>query len=77
MFLALFLFLLYVLAIGKAAKLKGIMDMKKIGLGIAILLFGILLEISVQGSLSYISWGIGIIGLLFAIVGCVSNKKEE
>ena len=50
--------------------------MKKIGLGIAIILFGILLEISVNGSLSYISWGIGALGMIIAIIGYFSNAKE-
>ena len=43
--------------------------MKKIGLGIAILLFGILLELSMGGYLLYIAWIIGVIGLGFAIAG--------
>ncbi len=47
--------------------------MKKIGLGIAIILFGILVEISTAGFLAYISWGIGLIGLLFAIAGYISK----
>lgn len=48
--------------------------MKYIGLGIAIILAGILLEISFQGSLAYISWGMAGIGLLFAIVGFIKEK---
>ena len=49
--------------------------MKKIGLGIAIILFGILLELSVSWHLSYIAWGIGLIGLGFAISG--ANEKDQ
>ena len=50
--------------------------MKKIGLGIAILLFGILLEASIEGHLYYFSWGIGVIGLGIAIAGCVSREDD-
>ena len=50
--------------------------MKKIGLGIAILLFGILLELSVEGHLAYISWVIGIVGLATAILGAFSNNGK-
>lgn len=50
--------------------------MKIIGLGIAIILFGILLEISVFGHLAWISWAIGGLGLSCAIVGCVSSKDD-
>ena len=49
--------------------------MKKIGLGIAIILFGILVELSTAGFLAYISWGIGLIGLLFAISGCADKDS--
>ena len=49
--------------------------MKKIGLGIAIILFGILLELSIDGSLAYFSWAIGTAGLLFAISG-VADKEQ-
>jgi len=45
--------------------------MRRIGLGIAVILFGILLELSTSGHLAYISWGIGAIGLLLAVWGCV------
>ena len=38
--------------------------MKKIGLGIAIILFAICLELSHNGHLAYITWGIGAIGLI-------------
>lgn len=54
--------------------------MKKIGLGIAIILFGILLEVSIEGHLAYFSWAIGAIGLIVAIAGCIEkdqNKNDE
>jgi hypothetical protein len=51
--------------------------MKKIGLGIAILLFGILLELSIAGYLYYFSWGIGIIGLGIVIAGCVNHEDDS
>lgn len=49
--------------------------MKKIGLGIAILLFAICIEISWAGNFAYISTGIGLIGLIFAIAGFFSKDK--
>ena len=48
--------------------------MKKIGLGIAIILFAICLELSHNGHLAYITWGIGAIGLAFAIAGIVDKS---
>ncbi|WP_164914443.1 hypothetical protein [Aminipila luticellarii] len=51
--------------------------MKKIGLGIAILLFGILLELSVEGHLYYFSWAIGIIGLGTVIAGCADHGDDS
>lgn len=51
--------------------------MKKIGLGIAIILFGILLEVSIEGHLAYFSWIIGAIGLGLAIAGCFSKDQNE
>lgn len=48
--------------------------MKRIGLGIAIFLFGILLELSAPGYLYYFSWLIGIIGLIVVVTGYVSNE---
>ena len=51
--------------------------MKKIGLGIAIILFGILLESSIEGHLYYISWGIGVLGLIIVIAGCVSGEGDS
>ncbi len=48
--------------------------MKKIGLGIAIILFMILVEISYSGYFAYITSGIGLIGLIFAIAGFAEKK---
>ena len=45
--------------------------MKKIGLGIAVILFAILVEVSHDGYFSYITSGIGLAGLLIAICGVV------
>ena len=50
--------------------------MKKIGLGIAILLFAIVLEVSWSGNFAYITTGIGLIGLIFAIVGFISKEDK-
>lgn len=50
------------------------MLMKKIALGIAIILFGILLELSMDWNLSYFAWAIGVIGLIFAIAGFVNQE---
>ena len=47
--------------------------MKKIGLGIAIILFAILMELS-YGGLSYIVWIIGAVGLALAIAGCFDKS---
>ncbi len=47
--------------------------MKKIGLGIAIILFAILLELSTTGHLAYISSGIGALGLILAATGCIKD----
>lgn len=38
--------------------------MKKMVLGIAVILFAIYIEISAAGHLEYITWGIGAIGLI-------------
>ncbi len=51
--------------------------MKKIGLGIAIILFGILLELSMEGYLYYFSWAIGVVGLSFVIAGYRSDKNDS
>ena len=50
--------------------------MKKICLGIAIILFAICLELSRNGHLAYITWGIGAIGLITAIVG-FTDKSDN
>jgi len=50
--------------------------MKKIGLGISIILFAIVLEISWAGNFAYLTSGIGLIGLIFAIVGFVSKEDK-
>lgn len=49
--------------------------MKKIGVGITIILFAILVEISWSGYFAYITCGIGLIGLIFAIAGLVEKDK--
>ncbi|MBQ3011026.1 MAG: hypothetical protein IJA20_02020 [Methanocorpusculum sp.] len=49
--------------------------MKRIGLGIAIILFAILIEVSWSGYFAYITSGIGLIGLLIAVAGFVSKEK--
>ena len=51
--------------------------MKKIGLGIAIILFGILVELSTPDYLYYFSWIIGVVGLILVIAGCVNNKDDS
>ena len=48
--------------------------MKKIGLGMAIILFAICLELSHHGHLAYITWGIGAIGLVLAIAGSIDKS---
>ena len=45
--------------------------MKKIGLGIAILLFAIVLQVATD----YITMGIGVIGLIMAIAGFVGKDE--
>ncbi len=50
--------------------------MKKIGLGIAIILFAIVLEISWEGYFAYITSGIGLVGLVMAIAGFVSKADK-
>ena len=50
--------------------------MKKIGLGIAIILFGILLELSMDWNLAYFDWAIGTIGLSFAVAGFLSKEDR-
>ena len=48
--------------------------MKKIGLGIAIILFAILVEVSHNGYFAYITSGIGLLGLIIANAGCVGKS---
>ncbi len=50
--------------------------MKKIGLGIAIILFAIVLEISWEGYFAYITSGIGLVGLIMAIAGFASKADK-
>ena len=49
--------------------------MKKIGLGIAIILFGILLAICIDG-LEFAALGIGVVGFFFALSVCGNDKNE-
>lgn len=51
--------------------------MKKIGLGIAIILFAILIEVSHNGHFSYITSGVGAIGLIIAIIGCTQKSDKS
>ena len=48
--------------------------MKKIGLGIAIILFAILVEVSHSGYYVYITSGVGLVGLIIAIAGCTEKS---
>ena len=50
--------------------------MKKIGLGIAIILLAILIEVSHNGYFAYVTSGIGVIGLIIAIFG-VADKNDK
>lgn len=50
--------------------------MKKIGLGIAILLFGILVQLSIWEPLYYFAWIVGVIGLGVAISG-YRNREDD
>lgn len=47
--------------------------MKKIGLGIAILLFAIVISLCSSG-MELLSIGIGIVGLIFSIIGFMERK---
>lgn len=51
--------------------------MKKMILGIAVILFAICVEVSTAGHLEYITWGIGAIGLVISIVGYAENDKGD
>lgn len=48
--------------------------MKKIGLGIAILLFAIVLSLCSSG-MGWVVLGIGVIGLIFSVMGFLDNRK--
>lgn len=50
--------------------------MKKIGIGIAIILFAILVEVSWSGYFAYITSGIGLIGLIFAVAGFLDKEDR-
>lgn len=50
--------------------------MKKISLGIAIILFAILVEVAHDGYFAYITTGIGVIGLAIAIYGCFKDSGK-
>lgn len=61
--------------INRLKRRYGGITMKRIGLGIAIILFAILIEVSWSGYFAYITSGIGLIGLLIAVAGFVSKEK--
>lgn len=48
--------------------------MKKIGLGIAILLFALVFD-SCSSGMVWVTLGIGAIGLIFSIIGFLDDKK--
>lgn len=50
---------------------------KKMLMGIAIILFVILIELTLDGSLVYISWGIGAVGLAFVIAGFAGKEDTD
>lgn len=52
---------------------EGGVSMKKIGLGIAILLFAIIISLCSSG-MGLLVIGIGIVGLIFSIIGFIENK---
>ena len=52
---------------------KGGDSMKKIGLGIAILLFAIIISLCSSG-MGLLAIGIGSVGLIFSIIGFMENK---
>lgn len=56
---------------------EGVRIMKKIVLGIAVILFAICIEISAAGHLEYITWGIGAIGVVISVVGYAENGKGD
>ena len=51
--------------------------MKKIGMGIVIILFGILLELSMSWDLAFFDWIIGAVGLAFAVAGFLDKDKKQ
>ena len=51
----------------------GDVSMKKFGLGIAILLFAIIISLCSSG-MGLLVIGIGIVGLIFSIIGFIENK---
>lgn len=53
-----------------------IIKIQTVGLGIAILLFAIVLEISWDGYFAYITTGMGLVGLIMAIAGFVSKEDR-
>lgn len=50
-------------------------NMKKIGLGISILLFAVVLSLSSSG-MGLMTIGIGAIGLVFSVLGFLEKHKE-
>ena len=50
--------------------------MKKIGLGIAIILFAILVEVAHDGYFAYITTGIGVFGLAIALYGAFKDSEK-
>ena len=52
---------------------EGEVSMKKIGLGIAILLFAIIISLCSSG-MGLLVIGIGIVGLIFSIIGFIESK---
>lgn len=52
---------------------KGELTMKKIGLGISILLFAIVISLSSSG-MGLLTMGIGIVGLIFSLIGFMEHE---
>lgn len=50
--------------------------MKKMLLGLAIILVAIAIEVSVEGSLAYVTWGIAAIGMIFTILGFIDKENK-
>ena len=53
---------------------KEIFEMKKIGLGIAILLFALVFN-SCSSGMDLVALGVGVIGLVFSIMGFLDKKN--